>query len=248
MKRIVVVSTTNNPDYYFYAKYVEHAWNKLGWDLCIMITDGVDPLNLELSNPSTTIVQLPKIEGIREETIAQAGRLYAANYLPKDALIMTSDIDLIPLSDYWNPDINNVTIYGHDLTWRTYFPMGYCAMSGENWFKHLRCTYDTKSDLLRDVDEIGLARSNDWEQWWNHDWSLLTKRLKELGNGLTFIDRGQVNIAGATLAKGRIDRYNWIETQKQDSFIDAHCENVNVKHPVKLEPFLEMWKKFYPEL
>lgn len=243
--RYVVVSTSNNPDYYFYAKYVEHAWNKLGWELCIMITYGTNPLDLELQNPNTVIVQLPNIPGIREETIAQAGRLYAANYLPHDKLIMTSDIDLLPLSDYWNPGINNVTIYGHDLTWRTFYPMGYCAMSGANWFKNLQCTYNTAEDLERDVNEIGMARSKDWEQWWNHDWTLLTKRLKPLGNDLTFIDRGQIHIAGAHLAKGRIDRYNWAETQKQEVFIDAHCENINVKHPVKLEPFLQVFNKFY---
>ena len=31
--RTVVVSTTNNPDYYFYLPYVEKAWNNYGWNV-----------------------------------------------------------------------------------------------------------------------------------------------------------------------------------------------------------------------
>jgi len=47
------------------------------------------------------------------------------------------------------------------------------------------------------------------------------------------------------LAIGRVDRYNWIETQKQGTFIDAHCHNNNVEHEDKLIPFLELYNKFH---
>lgn len=245
MKRYVVVSTTNNPDYYFYATYIEKAWNSLGWDLCVMITEGVNPLDLKLSNRSSVIVQLPKIEGLRDATIAQAGRLYAANYLPEDAMIMTSDIDLLPLSDYWNPSADNITVYGHDLTWYSYYPMGYVAMTGKNWKQYLSCTMNTAIDLERDAKLTGIAYSEDWEQWWNHDWQHLTNVLKQHTDKITFINRGQVQIAGATLALGRIDRYDWEKTQEQSILIDAHCENNNVLHPDKLNKFLKVFEKFY---
>ncbi len=76
---------------------------------------------------------------------------------------------------------------------------------------------------------------------------LLTNRLKPYAHLIEFIDRGQIDIAGATLAKGRIDRHNWIVTQNQpEPFIDCHCENNNVKHPDKLEPFLKVFNRFYP--
>ena len=253
MERIVVISSNNNPDYLHYAKYQEKAWNKLGWKLCIMITDDVDVLDLKLSPFNegsgkliTSIVRMPHIEGLRTETVAQASRLYAANYLPEDALIMTCDMDLIPLSDYWHPNIDEVTIYGHDLTWNSFYPMGYCAMSGANWKKYMQLNGNTAEELVRDAKEIEIAYMPDWEQWWNHDWTLLTKRLKPFHHSLTHIPRGQIDIAGATLAKGRIDRFNWEKTQEQETFIDAHCENNNVMHPVKLEPFLKVFNKFYP--
>lgn len=249
MKKIVVISTNNNPDYMFYAKYAEHAWNKLGWELRICITEGVIPNELETVNETTRFIRLPHLENIRTETIAQAGRLYAANYLGHDNLLMTCDMDLIPLSDYWNPDPNETTIYGHDLTWHSYFPMGYIAMTGANWAKYMQLTGNTERDFLRDAKLTGLPYAPDWESWWNHDWKLVTDRLMPFKNQLRLIDRGQINIAGATLAKGRIDRHNWEETQRQEPpFIDMHCENINVRHPDKLNKFLKTWDKFYERI
>ncbi len=244
MERIVVVSTNNNPDYYFFSPYIKRAWNKLGWKVAIMITHDTSPNMVE----ADYIIRLPEIKGLREATIAQAGRLYAANYLGLDNLIMTSDMDLLPLKDYWNPDPNDITVYGHDLTWRSFYPMGYCAMTGENWKKIMRCTLDTAHDLERDAKEIGIAYSQDWEQWWNHDWTLLTARLKPIHNSLRLIDRGQIDIAGATLAKGRVDRYNWEETMKQPDWIDAHCDNHNVRNEEKLAKFLKVFEKVYGKI
>lgn len=246
MQKIVVISANNNPDYLYFAKYQEKAWNKLGWQLCIMITDDVNPADLEVTNPDTLIIKLPHIPELRTATIAQAGRLYAASYLSDDALIMTCDMDLIPLSDYWHPNPDSITVYGHDLTWHSFFPMGYIAMNGMNWKKYMRLEGNTEAEMIRDAKEIELPYMPDWEQWWNHDWTLITKRLTPYKHLIEFKDRGQINITGATLAKGRIDRHNWEATQNQpEPFIDMHCENNNVKHPIKLEPFLKVFNKFY---
>ena len=250
MKKIVVVSTSNNPDYMFYAPYQERAWNKYGWTFCVMITADVDPLELHLENPTSLILRLPEIEGLKSGTIAQAGRLYAANYLHEDDLIMTCDMDLIPLSDYWHPEPFDITVYGHDLTWHSFYPMGYIAMTGKNWKKYMELTGLTFEDMVRD-SKSGKSNYNPydavWEKYWDYDWSLITNKLKPFEKQIKFIDRGQINIAGGTLARGRIDRFNWEATQNQpEPFVDAHCENNNVMHPVKLEPFLKVYNKFYP--
>lgn len=244
MKKYVVVSTTNNPDYYFYAPYIEKAWNSYGWDVCIMLTHDVNPKDLKLNNPETRIIQLPAIQGLRDASIAQAGRLYAANYLPLDALIMTSDMDLLPLKNYWNPDEKHITVFGYDLTWRSFYPMGYIAMIGATWKKYMNCSYDTAKDMLRDATETKIAFSEKWEEWWNFDWDLITKRLKPFEDRITFIDRGQTSKG---LALGRIDRADWMGTQDQE-WIDAHCENNNVQHPEKLEKFLKVFEKVYGQL
>jgi hypothetical protein len=246
MEKIVVVSSNNNPDYLFYLPYVEKAWAHFGWSLCVLVTNDVNINALKNTLESTKIVKLPKIDDMRLETVAQVSRLYAANYLPDDAMIMTSDMDLIPLSDYWKPDINDITMYGFDLTDKTTFPMSYVAMTGRNWKERLNCTGDIEKDMLRDAAEFErYAYSKNWEMWWGYDQHLLTKRLMPFKNQLNLIDRGRIQIAGANLAIGRVDRYNWIETQKQATFIDAHCHNNNVEHEDKLLPFLELYNKFH---
>ena len=244
MKQYVVVSTNNNPDYYMYLPYIERAWANFGWDLCVMVTDDVDVSKLDYSRPETIVVRLPKIDSLRTATIAQSGRLYAANYLPMDALIMTSDMDLLPLKDYWNPEFGDITVYGHDLTDFTYFPMGYTAMSGLNWRRLLGCSLDTERDMLRDCNVTGQAFSEDWEQWWNTDWQILTDKLKN--ENITHIKRGR-RLTG-TYAYGRVDRGDGMKIPPNEELIDAHCENNNTQHPDKLDKFISLFESIHKKL
>lgn len=245
MEKIVVISTNSNPDYSFYLPYQLKAWNKYGWKVCVMKTSDVtEDLKADY------VITLPDFDGVRKETIAQAGRLYAANHLPQDALIMTCDMDLIPLSDYWHPDANDITVYGYDLTWRSFYPMGYVAMTGAKWTEKFHLTGNTREDMNQDFKKYSeMVSSDNWESWWNYDWTLLTETLKPFHNSIKFVDRGQIDIAGATLAKGRVDRYNFIETQNQPQpYIDCHAENNNTQHPVKLEPFLKLYESIHGKL
>lgn len=245
IKRIVVVSTNNNPDYYFYSPYIKKAWNTLGWEVACMITDDVDAHNIE----ADYICVFPDVEGIRKETIAQTSRLYAAHFFSgSDALLMTSDMDLLPLTNYWNPSPDAITNYGHDLTGHSFYPMGYTAMKASKWIEVMNITHDIKADMLRDINEIGLARSDNWENWWNHDWTLLTKRLKPyaLNGQLISIERGKR--PDQIFAKGRIDRGDSMKLIPREDWIDAHCENHNVKHPDKLNRFLAIFEEVYGKL
>lgn len=246
MKKIVVVSTNANPDYYFYAPYIEKAWNSYGWQVAVMITHDTDPLNLQVKNPDTIIIRLPDIEGLRAETIAQAGRLYAANYLPKDALIMTSDMDMLPLSDYCKPLENDITVHGHDLTDYSFYPMGYTAMPGHKWKEVMNLSGFTDQDLFRDACHTKIAFAPDWESWWNFDWDLLTKRLQPYKEKIKFIHRGRRN-DGTPFAFGRIDRGDSMK-RIEKPWIDAHCENNNVKHPDKFNKFISIFEEVYGKL
>lgn len=236
MKRYIVVSSNNNPDYLFYAPYLERAWNTLGWDLCVMVTSDVNHADLKLSNPETKVFTLPDIEGLRKESIAQAGRLYAANYFTEDVLLMTSDMDLLPLSDYWHPKEYDATVYGHDLTDYTYYPMGYTAMKSTAWKLYFK-------DMEVDAKEYSsIAFAPDWESWWNWDWKMLTDRLSN--TSVTHIHRGRQSNG---FAYGRIDRGNSM-AHVEGELIDAHCENNNVQHPIKLNRFLEIFEAKYGKL
>lgn len=240
MKRIVVVSTNNNPDYMFYAPYIEKAWSKLGWDLCIMVTSDVSIDDLGIQLESTKVFKLPELN-IRKESIAQAGRLYACNYLNGYDLVMTSDMDLLPLSDYWNPKVSEISVYGHDLTDYSYFPMGYTAMSIDDWRRVMKLTGDTLIDMTNSAVEYKeLTGSEQWEMWWNWDWQMLTDRLKN--EPIKHYHRGR-RLTG-TYAYGRIDRGDSMQIPPNEAMIDAHCENNNVRHPDKLNKFLSIYNQY----
>ena len=200
--------------------------------------------------PCDYLIRLPECTGVRRETLAQAGRLYAANHLPEDALLMTCDMDLIPLSDYWRPNPENITVYGFDLTWATYIPMGYVAMTGANWKQKFQLTGDTEADMMRDFKKYSdMVQSTDWEQWWNYDWRYLTDTLMPFKNQLTFINRGQIDIAGATLAKGRIDRYNIAATAAQpEPFIDFHGHNTSMHNEERAKEFTDIYERFHGKI
>jgi hypothetical protein len=246
MKRFIVVSSNNNADYLFYAPYVEKAWNNYGWNVAFMITHDVDPKDLKLNNTESLIIQLPHIEGLRIETVAQASRLYAANYLPLDALIMTSDMDLIPLSNYWNPNPEEITVYGHDLTDYSYYPMGYVAMTGHKWREVFKLTYNTLEDMLQGARETGLPYKENWEQWWNHDWRLLTDKLSPLKDQIKFITRGRRTVQPhkGVFAFGRVDRGDSCQVPNEN-LIDIHCENKSTQHPDKLSKFLSIYEPIH---
>ena len=244
MEKIVVISTNNNPDYYFYCPYMVKAWHSYGWKVAVLITHDT-PKEVVSAD---YVIQLPNIEGLRTASIAQAGRLYAANVLPKDALIMTSDMDLLPLKDYWHPDPTKITNFGHDLTDHTFYPMGYTAMTGENWTKVMNLTGYIYEDMLRDSMDETIAhspRSAEWEHWWNYDWSLLTKRLKPFEDDMVKVLRGRR--PGSCFAYGRVDRGDSMQIPSEE-LIDAHCENISTQHPEKLPKFLAIFEKYHGKL
>lgn len=241
MEKIVIVSSNNNPDYYFYSPYIKKAWNKYGWKVCTMLTDDVPQEHIY----SDYKIVFPKMEGIRQETIAQASRLYAANHFNGDYYLMISDMDLLPLSDYWKPELDKITSYGHDLTDYSFYPMGYIGMPVNKWKEVMKLTGDTLADFERDAKWLGTPYKADWETWWNYDWDLLTKRLTPYKSEIVNILRGRQ--PGSCYAVGRVDRGLGMVIP-EGQLIDAHCDNINVKHEDKLPRFLNLFNSIYGEL
>lgn len=254
MNRYVVISTNNNKDYFEYIPYQEKAWAKFGWGLIIMVTPDFNPNGFETMLDTTIVCRLPNVTEIRTQTLAQMGRLYAAHYVGGNPLLMTCDMDLIPLADYWNPDPNKITVYGHDLTDYSYYPMGYVAMNAENWKRTMQITSDTRTDILRDcgrtyVKDQLAAYSDDWESWWNVDWRLLTDRLSPFKDDITFVTRGRRTVQPhkGVFAFGRVDRGDSMQVPAEN-LVDMHCENNNVKHPEKWARFLSVYESVHGKL
>lgn len=253
MERLVVIAANNNPDYFFYVPIVEWAWDKFGWRMAYFKTEDC-PAQVRLS--STIIRDIPIIEGVRSGTSAQTVRHFAANVLPSDAYIMVQDTDLIPLKE-WNPNLEERTIYGWELTGGSFIPVHYTGMTGDKWFDLMGCTGDLAADMEREMKANGRAYKEKWEEYWDTDWDILTQKVLPRKKEFIFITRGMVQLGKCSTAKGRVDRcsievkdgkYHWGYTLNQQERIDMHCENHNPAAPEKWAMIREVLVKTFGEL
>ena len=206
-KKTVILSTNDEENYISYLPYIQKAWNILGWNT---LTFYLGDKNIE-SNDINLIVKLDPILGVRDATVVQVSRLFAHKYV--NGLIMTSDIDMMPLSNYWNPDIDKFTCYGKDLTHNVHYPICYIAAPSDLWEKVI---YENSIEEL--LAKYNQCKSDEFLTWWFTDQDIITERL--LPFNPKNITRGFEN----NLAYGRIDRDNWEYTKyiSKSEKIDAH--------------------------
>lgn len=210
MKKTVILSTNDNPDYINYLPYVQKAWNNLGWNTLLFYMGNQQILCDNTDN--NKIIYLNKIPKYRDIIVVQTSRLLGHLYC--EGLIMTSDIDMIPLCDYWKPNSDFITSYGYDLTFGKHFPMCYIAASHDNW----KCLIPENS-IEELLDSEQSAKSEEFYDWWFTDQNIITKRIKKNFKKLVIINRG----FDGEFALGRIDRANWKMTKASFSKkIDAH--------------------------
>lgn len=208
-KGTVILSSNDNGDYLSYLPYVQKAWNLLGWNT---LTFYLGEKEIE-STEENKIVKIFPSSLYRNETIVQVHRLLASKFVR--GMIMTGDVDMIPLANYWNPDPKRITCYGYDLTGRSQYPICYIAMNAEDWDSLI--PEENISDLLSKYQN---AKESDFYKWWGVDQEIMTQRLKKFASeSIVSIERGFTN----GLAKGRIDRNQWETTIMNDDVkIDAH--------------------------
>jgi|SRR5690348_7920340 len=247
MKKHVVFSyNSQNPDYAYFAPLAAKLWGYFGWTPVIVIVGaatkyGNDIVNVIRKYDRSTFIMCHELEEYRSATIAQISRLYAARYI--DGLIMTADVDMLPLSNYWHAQLQP-TVYGYDLTGHKEFPICYVSMISEKWREVMKID-DSKSieDFIkRDLDSMPNAKSEDFYKWWGVDQQLITERLKPY-NPVQIL-RGQYPNG---YARGRVDRGNW--TLSLDSFIDCHMFH-QVYHKGREQYFdktMELLTSLFPE-
>jgi hypothetical protein len=211
--------------------------------------------DLAMSGPYNCIgFHIPEIEGYRSDTVTQISRLYASCLdLSEDSYLMTGDVDMMPLSDYWKNVTNKITVYGHDLTGFTHYPICYIGAPVGHWDEVMKIDHTAKCNdfIKRDLDTLPQAKDPDFYKYWFSDQDLITQRLKEHGTGnIDFINRGQYSNG---YAKGRVDRGSW--TLQHDQFIDCHMHrdlfkafysDPNPAHVVKWQQTMDMLNKCFP--
>lgn len=247
MEKYIVLSVNGNPDYLYFLPIACWAWKKFGWSPIVLFNGNTSTQIFDLaeitSGQQDRIVRVADIPGYRSDTITQVSRLYA-ECVQQDGYLMTGDIDMIPLSDYWKPDVNKMTVWGWDLTGRTHFPICYIGMPAKTW-RHLM---NIQSDQIAPhilIDLMSRPEAKEaapWEKRWFVDQDLITDKMKNTNP--VHVLRGQYPNG---YASGRVDRGNW--TLAHDTLIDAHLpQQVYHKGREKyFEQMMELLHHVWPE-
>jgi hypothetical protein len=212
MMKYIVLGVNDNMKYFYYIPLIVWAWRKFGWSELIYYRGERDMSNNAYLK-TLNIYYVPPIDGYKSETIAQVSRLYGACHI-NDAYLMTSDVDMLPLSDYWFPDIGLIDCYGRDLT-DYHYPICYIGMESYLWRKVMWIpdhpaypAIPMNTFLQRDLRQQ--------KNMWGLDQDLITERLVKYQ--INRIDRGTDKRTGYPI--GRVDRSNW--RLDHPVLIDAH--------------------------
>lgn len=246
MKKHIVLSVNDNPDYLYFTPLTCWAWRQFGWEPVVMFHNkgGInsDCVYLAETTVSDEVIfkYLNNIDGYRSDTITQISRLYAASVC--DGYLMTGDIDMIPLIDYWRPNAHTITVWGHDLTGYGHYPICYIGMTSDRWKYVMNITSEDYNLLIkRDLDTLPQAKDPDFYKYWFCDQDLITARLKPFKP--TTINRGQYPNG---YARGRVDRGAWSLNHKE--FIDAHLHHqiFHKGNEWKFDQTMELLKLVWP--
>lgn len=247
--RNVIISTNSNRDYLYYLPLTVWCWKRFNWQPIVFYEGAIDEIFrlvygygfMELQN--CFHVKVPT--GYRSDTTIQTVRLYGACVVNEANLVMTADVDMLPLGDHWSPKENDLTIYNHDLTGFSEYAICYIAMMPKMWCKVMGITgNDYQEHLERDLRSMPSALSPDFYTYWGTDQKLVTHKINESGIMPVFHNRGQYSNG---YARARADRGEW--NINQPELIDAHLfqqlyfkQNEN-----KFEMTMELLHKVWPK-
>ena len=247
MKKYVILSTNWNPDYLYYTPLVVLAWRKFGWTPVVFYEGELtEAAKFTFQIAGITPIFLQPQDGYRSDTITQVSRLYGACVV-ESGYLMTSDIDMIPLSDYWKFNHDEITVWGHDLTGFTHYPICYIGMTAERWREVMGLSssdYDTL--IRRDLDTLPQAKDPDFYKYWFSDQDLVTNRIDATEFPVKHNHRGQYPNG---FAVGRVDRGDWNLTHAR--FIDCHALRDIYKHSdtgvMNMGRTMRMLDRIWPE-
>lgn len=202
--KYVVIGIDNNPKYTVYKRLVETMWEHFGWRVFWLQSGGEELLKVKIT----------------AATFAQVARLYAASWpnIGDSDYLMTSDADMLPLSDYWHMS-DTFTTWGRDLT-DYHFPMCYLGGYAYQW-KQLMGMQDshTIDAMNRDI--------RIQQNMWILDQDIATEKINAFG-AVRRIDRGVDRSTGYPV--GRLDRSAWRFDQRV-TYIDCHLPHDFTTNP-----------------
>jgi hypothetical protein len=226
MRRIVIVSSDDS-HYMDFWPLVKHAWFKLG----------LEPVLAHVSNDMTDsqdIIDLPIIEDIPVSLQAQVSRWYVSKFFP-NCMVMTSDIDMMPLSKKYFDDAFKCAIAEnnavHVLSSDAYgdghraYPMCYNIATGTLLTKLMDLEIDWPI-WVKELNDLGWGWNTDERRFYE---MLDSKKIPSKKYERGWNSRQQAN--------ARLDRANWIydiSDVSRGKYIDAHMIRPYREHEKEL--------------
>lgn len=235
MRKVVSLGVNSKPKYLYYIPLVAWAWRRLGWEVVTFYCGKIEDIARLIPNyKDYNVRECLTYPPHESSTIAQVVRLYAA--CVEDGFIMTSDADMLPLSDYWKPNPEDVTAYGRDLT-DYHYPICYVAMSSKGWRDVMKIESPLYGVHLRRDLRIQKDR-------WVLDQDILTENLIIYGTDLIkHVDRGTDKRTGYPI--GRVDRNGW--RLDHDKLIDAHLPHDVLTNEQSFQKLLKLLHHVWPK-
>jgi len=237
VKKYSVLSVDSNLDYLFFVPITCAFWKKLGYHPYVILVDNddissniLDLVYTGAERSGAHINHFTHLQGYRTCNVAQISRLYAAAepLFADDDYLITDDMDKFVISSQWfnQQDFSkDIHIFDPDETNYTRLKIGNIGMTAKVWKEVIGISDKSLRDNLADCLSTMLSKQSSWDQGWNLDEYILTKRVfqsKYYPNDCQMCERG-ANQYG--MRNGRIDRGAWKQTFMQyisSRVIDVH--------------------------
>lgn len=221
MRKFVVLAVDDTKKYLTCLPIVMWAWEKIGWTPLLVLYG-----NKKYMSSVTLLNGFPMLEGnplsgLKNSTLAQVSRLYVAGseIFQEGDYIMTSDADMLPLSDYWDTDPSKITVWGHDLTGFGHYPICYIGMTRERWIEVMGITNSNMDALITRDIEWWKSR---FDNIWLADQDIVTAKINETEFEVKHVYRG---VYPNGYAMNRVDRSAWHLNHNQ--FVDCHMFQID---------------------
>lgn len=248
MRKFVIVSVDNTKKYLSCLPIVLWAWEKLGWTPITVMYNVRRHNFIALNGHESLEPIIAKDNGWSTATLAQVSRLYVAGseIFGEGDYIMTSDADMLPLSNYWgDPELNKITVWGHDLTGHGHYPICYIGMSRERWIEVMGIGSDNiNQEVLKGM--LWWKERFPGNNVWLADQDIVTRKINETEFDVKHIYRG---VYPNGYAMNRVDRSAW--SMQHNAFIDCHMHQLehldNCDNVKKFADTLRLLYRIWPE-
>lgn len=213
----VVISSDDNPMYKDFYEIVSKRWNQFGIKVYYINITNVDEI---IENEYGIIHKIKSLDGFSSGFQSQIVRLYAANLI--DGNILTSDIDMLPLSkDYFLSrssiaEESKILIYsGQPYGDVPYYQLCYILANTRIYRDCLQISNLSFYDFCKLLKEK-------YNEAWNSDEHFMYDQFQNHLDKLTILRDRDLSWGGETK---RIDRSNWrysLELLHNNYYVDSH--------------------------